>query len=142
MSDYLILDLRRFPLAWSRKSHYWAATSRHSPPPPSHRLSSSIARKETECPIISFSISGDFLSPGQGNRTIGRRHLAIHHPRRRTGSHQALQGKKLNVRLSHSRSQEISSRLVKEIALLGGDISPFTTPAVAQALIKHCKERN
>lgn len=38
--------------------------------------------------------------------------------------------------------QAISSRLVKEIALLGGDISPFTTPAVAQALVKRSKERS
>lgn len=37
--------------------------------------------------------------------------------------------------------QAISSRLVKEIALLGGDIAPFTTPAVAQALIKRSKEQ-
>jgi phosphopantetheine adenylyltransferase len=34
----------------------------------------------------------------------------------------------------------MSSRLVKEIALLGGDIAPFTPPAVAQALIQRCKE--
>ena len=39
------------------------------------------------------------------------------------------------------RHQAISSRLVKEIALLGGDIKPFTTPAVAEALIKHSKDR-
>jgi pantetheine-phosphate adenylyltransferase len=38
--------------------------------------------------------------------------------------------------------QAISSRLVKEIALLGGDIEPFTTPAVARALIKRSKERS
>ena len=40
------------------------------------------------------------------------------------------------------RHQAISSKLVKEIALLGGDIAPFTTPAVAQALVKRSKERN
>ena len=34
-----------------------------------------------------------------------------------------------------------TSKLVKEIALLGGDISPFTTPAVAQALINRSKEK-
>ena len=33
------------------------------------------------------------------------------------------------------RHQAISSKLVKEIALLDGDIAPFTTPAVAQALV-------
>ena len=32
--------------------------------------------------------------------------------------------------------QAIASRLVKEIAAFGGDISPFTTPAVAKALKK------
>jgi pantetheine-phosphate adenylyltransferase len=36
--------------------------------------------------------------------------------------------------------QAISSRLVKEIALLGGDITPFTTPDVARALITRSKE--
>jgi pantetheine-phosphate adenylyltransferase len=43
--------------------------------------------------------------------------------------------------MADPRHQAISSRLVKEIALLGGDISPFTTPAVAEALVKHCKEK-
>ena len=42
--------------------------------------------------------------------------------------------------MADPRHQAISSRLVKEIALLGGDISPFTTPSVAQALIKRSKE--
>jgi pantetheine-phosphate adenylyltransferase len=43
--------------------------------------------------------------------------------------------------MADPRHQAIASRLVKEIALLGGDVAPFTTPAVAQALIKRCKER-
>lgn len=38
--------------------------------------------------------------------------------------------------------QAISSRLVKEIAKLGGDIAPFTPPAVAQALIQRSKEKS
>jgi pantetheine-phosphate adenylyltransferase len=38
--------------------------------------------------------------------------------------------------------QAISSRLVKEIAHLGGDVAPFTTPAVAQALVKRSKEQS
>ena len=44
--------------------------------------------------------------------------------------------------MADPRHQAISSRLVKEIAILGGDITPFTTPAVAEALVKRCKERN
>ncbi len=44
--------------------------------------------------------------------------------------------------MADPRHQAISSRLVKEIALLGGDISPFTTTAVAQALTTRCKERH
>ncbi len=43
--------------------------------------------------------------------------------------------------MADPRHQAISSKLVKEIALLGGDISPFTTAAVAQALVKRCKEK-
>jgi len=43
--------------------------------------------------------------------------------------------------MADPRHQAISSRLVKEIAILGGDITPFTTPAVAEALVKRCKER-
>ena len=42
--------------------------------------------------------------------------------------------------MADPRHQAISSKLVKEIALLDGDISHFTTPAVAQALVKRCKE--
>jgi pantetheine-phosphate adenylyltransferase len=38
--------------------------------------------------------------------------------------------------------QPIASRLVKEIALLGGDITPFTTPDVARALITRSKEKS
>ena len=44
--------------------------------------------------------------------------------------------------MADPRHQAISSKLVKEIAMLGGDISPFTTPDVAQALIKRSKEKN
>ncbi len=43
--------------------------------------------------------------------------------------------------MADPRHQAISSRLVKEIALLCGDISPFTTPAVAAALVKKAKEK-
>ena len=37
--------------------------------------------------------------------------------------------------------QAIASRLVKEIASLGGDVASFTTPYVAEALKKRCAER-
>jgi len=43
--------------------------------------------------------------------------------------------------MADPRHQAIASRLVKEIALLGGDITPFTSPAVAEALVKRCQER-
>jgi len=43
--------------------------------------------------------------------------------------------------MADPRHQAISSKLVKEIAMLDGDISPFTTPAVAQALINRSKEK-
>ena len=42
--------------------------------------------------------------------------------------------------MADPRHQAISSRLVKEIALLGGDIAPFTPPSVAGALVQRCKE--
>ncbi|HVV27196.1 MAG TPA: pantetheine-phosphate adenylyltransferase [Rhizomicrobium sp.] len=44
--------------------------------------------------------------------------------------------------MADPRHQAIASRLVKEIAFLGGDVSPFTTPAIAAALVKRCKENN
>ena len=44
--------------------------------------------------------------------------------------------------MADPRHQAISSKLVKEIALLDGAITPFTTPAVAQALVKRCKEKH
>jgi pantetheine-phosphate adenylyltransferase len=38
--------------------------------------------------------------------------------------------------MADPRHQAIASRLVKEIASFGGDVSAFTTPAVARALKK------
>ena len=43
--------------------------------------------------------------------------------------------------MADPRHQAISSKLVKEIAMLDGDISPFTTQAVAQALVNRSKEK-
>src|SRR6185437_2314268 len=37
--------------------------------------------------------------------------------------------------------QAIAYRLVKEIAMLGGDITAFTSPYVSKLLVKRCKER-
>ncbi len=42
--------------------------------------------------------------------------------------------------MADPRHQAISSRLVKEIAFLDGDVAPFTTPAVSEALIQRCKQ--
>jgi pantetheine-phosphate adenylyltransferase len=42
--------------------------------------------------------------------------------------------------MADPQHQAIASRLVKEIAILGGDVSPFTTPHVAQLLNKRAKE--
>ena len=42
--------------------------------------------------------------------------------------------------MADPRHQAIASRLVKEIAMLGGNVSPFTTPYVADLLVKRCKE--
>ena len=42
--------------------------------------------------------------------------------------------------MADPRSQAIASRLVKEIAMLGGDVKPFTTPYVSDLLAKRCKE--
>jgi pantetheine-phosphate adenylyltransferase len=42
--------------------------------------------------------------------------------------------------MADPRNQAIASRLVKEIAMYSGDISQFTTPYVAERLVKRCKE--
>ena len=42
--------------------------------------------------------------------------------------------------MADPRHLAIASRLVKEIAMLDGDVTAFTTPPVAKALIKRCKE--
>jgi pantetheine-phosphate adenylyltransferase len=42
--------------------------------------------------------------------------------------------------MADPRHQAIASRLVKEIAMLGGDISKFTTPYVADLLVRRCNE--
>jgi pantetheine-phosphate adenylyltransferase len=43
--------------------------------------------------------------------------------------------------MADPRHQAIASKLVKEIAMLGGNVSPFTTPHVAELLVKRCAER-
>ena len=43
--------------------------------------------------------------------------------------------------MADPRHQAIASRLVKEIAALGGDVSSFTTSYVAKALKKRCAEQ-
>ncbi len=42
--------------------------------------------------------------------------------------------------MAEPRNQAIASRLVKEIAMLDGDVTAFTTPYVADKLVKRCKE--
>jgi pantetheine-phosphate adenylyltransferase len=42
--------------------------------------------------------------------------------------------------MADPRHQAIASRLVKEVAMLGGDVSPFTPPRVAERLVKRCKD--
>jgi pantetheine-phosphate adenylyltransferase len=43
--------------------------------------------------------------------------------------------------MADPRHQAIASRLVKEIAMLGGDVSAFTSPYVSKLLVNRCKER-
>ena len=43
--------------------------------------------------------------------------------------------------MADPRHQAIASRLVKEIAMLGGDVNAFTSPYVSKLLVKRCKER-
>ncbi len=43
--------------------------------------------------------------------------------------------------MADPRHQAIASRLVKEIAELGGDISPFVTPGVAERMLAKIKAR-
>jgi pantetheine-phosphate adenylyltransferase len=42
--------------------------------------------------------------------------------------------------MADPRNQAIASRLVKEIAMFGGDVSAFTTPYVADRLVRRCAE--
>jgi pantetheine-phosphate adenylyltransferase len=42
--------------------------------------------------------------------------------------------------MADPRNQAISSRLVKEIAMFGGDVTAFVTPYVAERLVKRCNE--
>ncbi|MDE3115412.1 MAG: pantetheine-phosphate adenylyltransferase [Pseudomonadota bacterium] len=43
--------------------------------------------------------------------------------------------------MADPRHQAIASRLVKEIAMLGGNVKPFLTAHVAELLIKRCDEQ-
>jgi len=42
--------------------------------------------------------------------------------------------------MADPRHQAIASRLVKEIAMLGGNVAPFTSPHVAKLLVNRCRE--
>jgi pantetheine-phosphate adenylyltransferase len=42
--------------------------------------------------------------------------------------------------MADPRHQAIASKLVKEIAMLGGNVAPFTTPHVAALLVTRCAE--
>jgi pantetheine-phosphate adenylyltransferase len=42
--------------------------------------------------------------------------------------------------MADPRHQAIASRLVKEVAMLGGDVTSFTSPHVAELLVKRCQE--
>ncbi|HTQ12942.1 MAG TPA: pantetheine-phosphate adenylyltransferase [Rhizomicrobium sp.] len=44
------------------------------------------------------------------------------------------------VLMADAQKQAIASRLVREIAMLGGDVTPFTSPYVARMLVKRCAE--
>jgi pantetheine-phosphate adenylyltransferase len=43
--------------------------------------------------------------------------------------------------MADPRHQAIASRLVKEIAMLGGKVEAFTTPYIAGLLVKRCEEK-
>ena len=43
--------------------------------------------------------------------------------------------------MADPRHQAIASRLVKEIAMLDGNVSPFLTPYVADLLVRRCAEK-
>jgi pantetheine-phosphate adenylyltransferase len=43
--------------------------------------------------------------------------------------------------MADPRHQAIASRLVKEIGMLGGNVAPFTSPYVADLLVKRCNEK-
>lgn len=44
--------------------------------------------------------------------------------------------------MADPRHQAIASRLVKEIAILGGDVSAFTSPNVAKLLVERCTKKS
>jgi pantetheine-phosphate adenylyltransferase len=43
--------------------------------------------------------------------------------------------------MADPRHQAIASRLVKEIAMLGGNVAPFLTPYVADLLVERCAKK-
>jgi pantetheine-phosphate adenylyltransferase len=43
--------------------------------------------------------------------------------------------------MADPRHQAIASKLVKEIAVLGGNVAPFTTPHVAKLLTERARQR-
>jgi pantetheine-phosphate adenylyltransferase len=43
--------------------------------------------------------------------------------------------------MADPRYLSIASKLVKEVAMLGGNVTPFLTPHVAELLVKRCNEK-
>ena len=43
--------------------------------------------------------------------------------------------------MADPRYLSIASKLVKEVAMLGGNVTPFLTPNVADLLVKRCNEK-
>jgi pantetheine-phosphate adenylyltransferase len=43
--------------------------------------------------------------------------------------------------MADPRYLSIASKLVKEVAMLGGNVTPFLTPYVAERLVKRCNEK-
>jgi pantetheine-phosphate adenylyltransferase len=43
--------------------------------------------------------------------------------------------------MADPRYLSIASKLVKEVAMLGGNVSPFLTPHIAEKLVERCNQR-
>jgi len=110
---------------------------RHETTPLSGRGRASIEVRSFDCLLIKFAEQVGAQMIVRGLRAVSD----FEYEFQMVGMNQRLESEIETVFLmADPRHQAIASRLVKEVAMLGGDVTPFTTPHVVQRLVERCRQ--